>query len=186
MKNKSAIKHSKGLLEERIEGERLLLVPITMQDKDEIFKEFSEDVTTYMLPATPKDISETEKFIEDSLKGLEDGSNLQLTIFAKESGEFLGAGGLHHVDKKTPELGIWIKKSAHGNSYGKEAIALVKRWADENLDYDYILYPAAEENTASRKIAESLGGKIEREYKEKTQNNVTYNFIEYRVYPNKK
>ena len=85
---------------------------------------------------------------------------------------------------KKPELGIWIKKSAHGNGYGKEAMVALKKWADKNLKYDYILYPVAQDNLASRKIPEFLGGKIEHEYDEETQNGVTLHFIEYRIYPN--
>ena len=69
-----------GFLKERIESERLLLVPISMQYKDEIFREFSEEITTFMHPAPAKDIFETEGFIEDSLRGLSEGNNLQLVI----------------------------------------------------------------------------------------------------------
>ncbi len=186
MKNEPILKRPEGFMSERIESERLLLIPTTLEHKDDIFKEFTPDITTFMYPAPAKDISETEEFIKNSLKGLEDGSNLQLTVTAKDSGEFLGGGGLHHVDKKTPELGIWIKRSAHGNSYGREAMIAVKKWADANLDYDYILYPVDEENIASRKIAESLGGKVENKYDEKNQSGVTLHMIEYRIYPDRK
>jgi len=173
----------KGLLNERIESERLLLVPISMEYKDEIFKEFSENITAFMYPSSAKDIPETEEFINNSIKGLSEGNNLQLVILAKESGEFLGNAGLHDIDSRTPELGVWLKKSAHGNSYGKEAMTAMKKWADENLKYDYILYPVADKNIASRKIPESLGGKIEREYDEKMMTGKTHHMIEYRIYP---
>ncbi|EKE21399.1 MAG: hypothetical protein ACD_7C00260G0004 [uncultured bacterium] len=173
----------KGLLNERIESERLLLVPISMNYKDEIFKEFSEDITAYMYPASATDISETEEFINNSIKGLSEGSNLQLVILAKDSREFLGNAGLHNIDSKTPELSVWLKKAAHGKSYGKEAMTVVKKWADKNLKYDYILYPVADKNIASQKIPESLGGKIEREYDEKMMTGKTHHMIEYRIYP---
>ncbi len=186
MEKEPMLNNQEGLLNERIESNRLLLVPTIMTHKDDIFKEFSEDITTYMYPAPAKDITETEEFIKNSLEGLKDGSNLQVTITAKDSNEFLGGGGLHHIDRKTPELGVWIKKSAHGNGYGKEAMTTLKKWADDNLDYDYILYPVADKNVASKKIPESLGGVIEREYDEKTQSGDTHHFIEYRIYPDQK
>ena len=175
-----------GFLKERIESERLLLVPISMQYKDEIFREFSEEITTFMHPAPAKDIFETEGFIEDSLRGLSEGNNLQLVILSKDSREFFGCAGLHHVDGKTPELGVWLKKLAHGKSYGKEAMTALKKWADENMDYDYILYPVVDKNIASRKIPESLDGEIEREYDAKTLNGTMHHFIEYRIYPDRK
>lgn len=180
------MKIEQGLLKEHIESERLLLVPISMQYKDEIFREFSPEITTFMFPASAKEISETEKFIKDSLKGLGEGSNLQLVIIGKDPQEFFGCVGLHHIDGKTPEMGIWIKKSAHGNGYGKEAIVAVKKWADENLDYHYLLYPVADKNISSRKIAESLGGKIEAEYDEKGLGGNKYHCLEYRIYPKRK
>lgn len=51
-----------------IETERLLLVPITMDYAEEIFKEFTPELTTYMLPKSPEKISETEDFIKGSMK----------------------------------------------------------------------------------------------------------------------
>jgi RimJ/RimL family protein N-acetyltransferase len=176
----------KSLLNERIESERLLLLPIDMKYKEEIFEEFSSEITTYMYPAPAKDISETEEFIKDSLKGLGEGTNFQLVILAKDSQEFFGCVGLHHVDRKTPELGVWLKKSAHGKGYGKEAVTAVKKWADENLDYEYLLYPVADKNIASRKIPESLGGKIEREYDEEGAGGNKFHSLEFRIYPEKK
>lgn len=51
-----------------IETERLLLVPISLQYAEEIFKEFSPEITTYMSPKPAKDISETKQFIQDSIQ----------------------------------------------------------------------------------------------------------------------
>ena len=175
----------KQLLKQRIESERLLLVPISMRYKHEIFREFSEDITILMGPSPAKDISETEAFIEHSLKGLAEGNNLQLVILAKDSQEFFGCVGLHHVDSKTPEMGVWLKKSAHGKGYGKEAMIALRKWADENMEYDYILYPVADKNIASRKIPESLGGTIAREYDQATPNGSAHHLVEYRIYPDR-
>jgi len=180
---KPNIKLEQGLLKERIESDRLLLLPISMQYKDDIFREFTSEITTFMYPAPAKDISEIETFIENSLKGLAEGSNLQLVITKKDTQEFLGCAGLHHIDGKTPEMGVWIKKSAHGNKYGNEAMFAVKKWADENLNYDCLIYPVADQNIPSRKIPEALGGKIENEYDKKGLGGNKYHCLEYRIYP---
>jgi len=176
----------KKLLNEKVESKRLLLVPISMQYKDEIFQEFSEDITIFMYPAPAKDISETEEFIENSLKSLADNSSLRLVILAKNSQEFFGCADLNCINSKTPEMGVWLKKSAHGKGYGKEAMTAIKKWADENLDYDYILYPVADKNIPSRKIPESLGGKVERELDKKGMGGNEYHCLEYRIYPDRK
>jgi hypothetical protein len=44
----------------------------------------------------------------------------------------------------------------------------------------------ADKNIASRKIPESLGGVIEKEYDDKGLGGNEYHALEYRIYPNKK
>lgn len=46
---------------------RLVLLPISQKYKEEIFREFTKEITTYMYPRPPQDIVETEEFINDSL-----------------------------------------------------------------------------------------------------------------------
>ncbi len=171
-----------SLMNVEIATKRLLLKPISLKYKKDIFKEFTDEVTVFMEPRSAKDISETEEFIRTSVKGLKEGSNLQLVVLENKSGEFLGCTGLHHIDRKDPELGIWIKRSAHGNKYGKEAITAIVKWAEKNLDYDYILYPVDKENIASKKIPESLGGQIAKEYDKKNMNGEILHAVEYRIY----
>lgn len=172
----------KNLLKTKIETNRLLLIPISMNYINDIFNEFTDKITIFMYPKSAKDIKETEFFIKKSIKGLKDGSNLQLVILNKKTKEFLGCAGLHNIDCKTPELGIWIKKIVHGNAFGKEAITAMKEWADDNLVYEYILYPAASENLASRRIPEALGGVVVREYDQKNMSGNLLHFVEYRIY----
>lgn len=177
--------NQKDSVKKPIKSKRLLLDSILIKYKDEIFKEFTPEITVYMSPAPAKNITETEDFIRSSIKKIKDGSNLQKVVLDKKTKEFLGCAGLHHIDTKTPELGIWIKKSAHGHGYGKEAMTALKEWADENIDYQYIIYPAVDKNYASRRIPESMGGKIFREYDEVNMSGVKHHLMEYRIYPNK-
>jgi len=176
------LKNSRNLLEERIETERLFLLPISMKYKEDIFREFTSDITTFMYPAPAKHISETEDFINDSLKGLKENNCLQLVIVDKKSYEFLGCVGLHKIDTKNPEMGIWLKLQAHGLGYGREAVFAIKDWVDQNLDYDYLVYPAADKNIASRKIPEFLGAKVGREYDEVNMEGNKHHYLEYRIY----
>lgn len=169
-----------------IETKNLFLKGIALDYKDAIFREFTGEITTYMFPKPAERIEETIVFIETSMRQNKDGSNFQIVIIDKERGDFLGCGGLHHIDTKTPELGIWIKKSVHGRGYGKEAMVALKEWADNNLDYEYILYPVVEENYPSRRIPESLGGKVAREYDRVNMSGKNQHLLEYRIYPPKK
>lgn len=167
----------------RLETERLLLVAITDDYTEVIFEEFTPEVTFFMYPRSPHRIEETMNFVRESLVGLERGSNLQLVILEKKTHDFLGCTGLHNIDSRVPEFGIWIKESAHGNGYGMETIVALYEWAITNLEYEYLKYPVDEENYRSRRIPEALNGIIEKEYEVMSQNNRRLFILEYRIYP---
>ena len=107
-----------------------------------------------------------------------------MAVLLKESKEFLGCFGLEGIKEKTPEMGGWLKQSAHGHGYGREAAAALKQWADENLEYDHILWPCAKENTSSCQVAEALGGKIHKEYVKKTDSGKTWASVDYWITKN--
>ncbi|HMS91077.1 MAG TPA: GNAT family N-acetyltransferase [Candidatus Absconditabacterales bacterium] len=173
-----------------IETERLLLVPITMEYAEEIFKEFTPEITTYMFPKSAEHISETERFIQESIEKMLIGNNYQTVILDKLSKEFLGCVGLHIENPLMPELGIWIKKSAFGKKIGREAVAGVTNRAQKNLEFEYLFYPVDQENIPSRKIAESIGGIVQtRENGEEIVHikatldpNKILHSVEYRIY----
>ncbi len=161
--------------------DRLFIVPVSLQYKEEIFKEFTPDVTYFMYPKSPKEIEETEEYIKSSQEKIKEGSDLNLTILKKDTHEFLGGCGLHQLKTKVLKFGIWIKEDAHGNKYGAEAISGLKKWAEDNLDFDYFIYPVDINNIPSRKIAESLGGIVHKEYKQKSLSGRVLDEVEYRI-----
>ena len=163
----------------QIQTERLSLVPITMEYKVDVFREFQEPVTEFVYSKPPTEIGETEAFIQTAIDGLKNGSNLQLVILDKQTKEFLGCAGLHELGKPDPELGIWLKQSAQGHKYGLEVMKAIKDWADKNIEYEYLRYAAVEQNIPSRKIAESLGGKIVKECDLKNLVGRTHHLMEY-------
>jgi RimJ/RimL family protein N-acetyltransferase len=172
----------KNLIGVILKTERLILRPISFNQKDNIFSEFTDKVTRFMFPSAPKELADTEKFIKSSVGELEKGTDLVLSIFNKENDDFLGVCGLHRLNTKTPELGIWIKESAHGNKYGREAVVGLRDWANKSIKYEYLLYPVAKENIPSRKIAIALGGKEIKEFVAKKANGEDMVEVEYRIY----
>lgn len=169
------------LLETRIETDRLLLVPISPDYLWNVYQEFTEKVTTFMYPRPAADIGETSLFITSSLDGLKKGTNLQTVILKKDTSEFLGCAGLHELQSQNPELGIWIKESAHGNHYGFEAIEGLKNWAEEHLQYKALLYPVDERNTPSKLIPERLGGRITHSRKVENMSGRTLHIVFYEI-----
>jgi RimJ/RimL family protein N-acetyltransferase len=163
----------------QIVTDRLILVPINISYKEEIFKEFTEEVARFLFPQPTEDIQNTINFINESVVKNLAGLELQLVALDKNTKEFLACIGLHDTNTKKPELGLWFKRSAWGVGYGKESALALKKWADLNLDYENISYPVFKENLASRKIAEFLGGKIVREFIGKNIRGVENEEVEY-------
>lgn len=173
----------KSLLKNIIRTSRLKLVPISLVYKDIIFQEFTPEITAYMYVQPAQHISGIIKFIDESIAKMKKGNCLALVITKKYDNEFLGFIDLRNIDKKTPKIGLWIKKSAHGHKYGREAAQGLKKWVNENLDYKYIIYPVEKENIPSRKVAEMLGGKIAKRYTQKNMSGRMQDMLEYRIYP---
>ncbi|MFH1286317.1 MAG: GNAT family N-acetyltransferase [Candidatus Magasanikbacteria bacterium] len=165
----------------KIETERLLLVPVSEKYREDIFHEFSDEITKYMYPKSAECIEETDEFIQSAKKEMELGTDINFTVLNGVTKEFLGGGGIHKLNTQHPEFGIWIKKSAHGNKYGQEVVKAIKVWLDNNTDYEYITYPCDRRNMASCKVAESLGGKIYKEYKEKNIIGFELDEVEYKI-----
>jgi [ribosomal protein S5]-alanine N-acetyltransferase len=161
-------------------------VPINGSYANDIFINFNDEITRYMYPKPAKEISETNGFITESIKGLKEGNNLQLVALKKPEMEFLGCIGLHHVGQKDPELGIWIKKAAHGYGYGLEAISAVIEWAEKNVEYEYLKYPVDRRNFASKRIPETTGGVQKKEYKKVNLKGFELDEIEYWIQKKKR
>ena len=160
---------------------RLLLKPISLAYKADIFREFTREVTTYLYAEPAKKIQDTENFINQSLLNMEKNEELVIVILKKDSQEFLGCSGIHQIKSKYPQPGIWLKKSASKQGYATETIAALKLWADENLEHEYLRYPVDKANTPSRRVAEKLGGEIGREYDHITLSGKVLNLVEYRI-----
>ncbi|MGB3653462.1 MAG: GNAT family N-acetyltransferase [Rivularia sp. (in: cyanobacteria)] len=169
------------LLNIEIISDCLLLKSISLAYKKQIFETFTEDITTYMYPKAAKNIAQTASFIKSSLEGMKNEHELIMVILKKDTQEFLGCTGIHRINSKHPEFGIWLKKTAHGNGYALEAIVAIKNWCEENLDCEYFTYPVDEENYPSRRIPEKLGGEIIRTYQKRNLSGRILNLVEYRI-----
>lgn len=173
-----------NLLDLQINSERLILIPTSLKSAREIFQEFTGDITRYMSSEPYGGLEGAKESINKWREKMRNGEDLVLDIFVKKTKEFLGRAILIHIKTGKAELGIWIKKSAHGNHYGKEAVTALKEWADKEIPYEYLYYPVDKRNIASRRIPESLGGIIKAEYKKNISGKIL-DEVEYRIYPTK-
>jgi len=84
------------------------------------------------------------------------GTRLEFAILKQETGEYLGGCGIRQ-ENGVYKPNIWIKESAQGNGYAKEAMATLIDWVWRNIDTSTILYECKITNTKSIHLAASLG-----------------------------
>lgn len=145
-------------------SDRLTLVPISRAHRADIYVEFTPAITTYMLPRPAADISETDAFIDRAVADMAAGDELQWVMIDRTDGAFIGCIGLHRIRRVDPELGLWVKASAHGRGLGLEAASTAIQWAREHLKITHLRYPVDRRNLASRRIPERHGGVVQREF----------------------
>lgn len=58
---------------------------------------------------------------------------------------------------------------------------LLVKWTRENIDLDYFIYPVDRRNISSRKIPESLGGKVIEEFENTTPTDKFLDMLVYRI-----
>jgi RimJ/RimL family protein N-acetyltransferase len=139
---------------------RLKLRTFTPADAPEIFAAVGPAITRFMSwDPSPSPAAFAEVW-RQWLPRMTAGTDLSLVIRLRVTDEFLGVAGVHHIGSAEPEVGIWLKETAHGLGYGREAIAAIVQWTPAHIGAAALIYPVAKQNHPSRRLAESLYGTI--------------------------
>lgn len=152
----------------------LILKSFTAEDADEIYSCITPTLTQYMSWEPPQSRQDFQEVWQQWLINIRDQTELTLVIRHSDHHEFLGLAALHQLQSETPELGIWIREDRHGARFGQTAIKALVDWASKHLNIKNFTYPVAVDNTASRRIAESLGGVIYAHTQKPKYDAVTY------------
>ena len=153
---------------------RLQLSQFQITDAEEVFACITPSITRFMR-WDPPSWSEYMARCEKRLRA-PDLNIFSFVIRRRDSKECLGMAALEECDTESPELGLWMKESAHGQGFGREVVAAVAEWAHKTLGKKSFIYPVAVQNIASRRIAENLGGEIIG-----TRANPKYDSVIYRI-----
>lgn len=146
----------KKYLPKVLETERLILRPITMDDKEAIYKWASDSrVSKFMLYSnykTPEDANFWVENIYSTDKELDYG------FVWKETGELIGSGGLnYHEDTKDWTIGYNLRFDMWGKGIVLEACKTIIEYARANYEVNKIVGVFAVDNPNSGKIMEKLG-----------------------------
>ena len=171
------------LLKISIETKRLLLSPLSNDYAENIFMEFTSEITKYMYPKPYENIQKTHDYIEEQLLKLKREIELTLVILKKENNKFIGCLGIYDINTSKPGLWIWIKKSSQNNGYSLESMAELIEWAHKYLKFDYLIYPVSKKNIASRRLPEKNNGIIMAEEKSLGEAGSELDEYEYRIFP---
>jgi RimJ/RimL family protein N-acetyltransferase len=136
---------------------RLQFSHFEMADARDVFACITPAITRY-LTWEPPTWDEYVARCEAQLRA-RDPNEFSFVIRRSDSNECLGMAALEHADQPSPEIGLWLKETAHGQGFGREVVEALIAWASQSLGIQSFTYPVAVQNTASRRIAEALSGK---------------------------
>jgi RimJ/RimL family protein N-acetyltransferase len=113
--------------------------------------------------ATMPSIIESERFVRDAAARYLRRDDLPMFMRKRDTGEFVGASGMHRIDWNVPrfEIGYWCRTSLVGQGYVSEAVVALTRFAFEQLKAARVEIRTDLDNERSWRIAERLGYTLE-------------------------
>jgi len=146
---------------------RLRIVPPASGDGAELNRAIAESFVELheWMPwaATMPTVVESEHYVRDAAARYMRREDLPLFLRKRDSGEFVGATGLHRISWAVPriEIGYWCRTSMVGRGYISEAVVALTRFAFGALHAARVEIRTDTTNTRSWRIAERLGFTLE-------------------------
>jgi RimJ/RimL family protein N-acetyltransferase len=108
-------------------------------------------------------LAETHKHLCEAAEKFRQGTDLMFLLFAKDTGELIGASGLHRIEWSVPrlEIGYWAATRHVGHGYITEAVRAIDRFAFKALGAARVEIHCDHRNVRSRRVAERAGYALE-------------------------
>lgn len=142
-------------MEFMLKTERLIILPYSNIFLESYYTEFTDKITRYQYPDSFPDINVANEILSNFAKAMEHGEMLELVILTLD-GEFIGSMEVFDIKAKTPELGLWLKESAHGKGYGYEALRGLIDYLSSTGKYQYYIYEVDIRNVSSTHLVEKF------------------------------
>jgi ribosomal-protein-serine acetyltransferase len=152
---------------DELAGERVLVRPYRVEDAEalrEAVEESREHIRAWLPFADAhQSIEETRDWITHTIAQWLLRENMGTGVFLREDGAFLGGLGLHIRSWEIGffEIGYWLRASAEGHGYMREAVSLLIEFAARNLLASRLEIRCDARNARSTAVAESLRFKRE-------------------------
>ncbi len=153
----------------RLETNRLIIRPLTIEDKADIFKYRCDKETNKYQGWIAETIEDVENFIGKIAKQIDEPSTwFQLVIIEKENEIIIGDIGLHFFDKenKQVELGCTLDKNFHNKGFATEALSKVIHYLFNELNKHRIIVSIDPANKNSIRLVERIGFRKEAHFVE--------------------
>ncbi len=145
-----------------IKTERLLIRPVSIEDKESMFRYRSDSETSKYLSLIPKSVEDMAEFIGKTLSEIDvQGSWFQLVITDQISKLLIGDIGIHFLDtdseNKQVEIGYTLDIDFRGKGYATEALSSVIDFLINTLNKHRIIASIDPTNSDSIRLIERLG-----------------------------
>ena len=139
----------------KIEGDRIILRPISLDDAEDMFEYTSDEETTRYIYEPHKDLERTQNAIANYYMEEPIG---KYAIVLKESGKMIGVIEFRvKEENKSGDLGFTLSRHFWGNGYMTEAGKLILDLAFRTLDLERVYAGHEVGNDASGKVLKRLG-----------------------------
>ena len=150
-----------------LETKRLTLRHQVLADLDDLWALYCNPKITKYIPDAPRSREEAQEELEWHMYGHPKHPELGLwATIHKESGKFIGRCGLlpWTIDGQYDvEVAYTIAEEYWGQGLGTEAAQAILQYGFEKLNLPRLICLIDAENVASRKVAEKIGMKFEKE-----------------------
>ncbi|MHC5355034.1 GNAT family N-acetyltransferase [Myroides sp. LJL115] len=141
----------------------------TWQSEDLLFecidpkhlKDYFENLTPNVAKYLSFDSMENDKIIKEFIRisqiEQQRGTCLVMAVLDKNTKEFLGSCGIHDINERNAELGLWLKESAQAKGYGSQIVKTLLQICKGHTLSKSVIYCLEKENKASIELCQKFG-----------------------------
>lgn len=143
------------MMDDVIETERLLLLPLTREHLDEVVAMHEDPLVLRFIGELPRD--EAIERLEASEREWAERGYGRTAIIERATGRFVGRAGLKFWPQfEETEAGWNLTADARGKGYATEASRATIEWGLANFEFPYVTAMIEPANERSRAVAERL------------------------------
>lgn len=147
-----------------LETDRLILRKLSMRDVNDIFEYASvPEIAQHVMWAHHRNIADSLHFLRAVMQQYQNGTPSPWGIVYKENDKLIGTGGFHiwNLDHRRAEIGYALSKDYWNKGIMTEALKEMIKFGFEHLNLNRIEALCKVENTASEKVMQKCGMKLE-------------------------